>query len=85
MSKKEIISIITIKLVNINRRNTMKPNEHVKHPYRILEQCRNERSRLIIWNDAVLEWIANHILGSIIFFDMGHNYPLISYTCPRLY
>jgi hypothetical protein len=60
----------------------MKPNEHVKHPYRILEQCRNERSRFIRWNDAVLEWIANHVLGSIIFFDMAIIIPLLAIPAP---
>jgi hypothetical protein len=60
----------------------MKENPHVKHPYSILKQCRDERSKLIIWNDNLLEWIANHVLGSIIFFDMAIIIPLLAIPAP---
>jgi hypothetical protein len=60
----------------------MKTNEHVKHPYSIVKQCRDERSRLVRWNDAMLEWIANNVLGSIIFFDMAIIIPLLAIQAP---
>ena len=60
----------------------MKENPHVKHPYSILKQCRNERNKLIILNDNLLEWIANHVLGSIIFFDMAIIIPLLAIPAP---
>ena len=60
----------------------MKENPHVKHPYSILKQCRDERSKLIIWNDNLLEWIANHVLGSIIFFDMAIIIPFLAIPAP---
>ena len=60
----------------------MKQNPHVKHPNSILKQCRNERNKLIRWNDSLLEWIANHVLGSIIFFDMAIIIPLLAIPAP---
>ena len=60
----------------------MKSNKHVKHPYSILKKCRDERSVLVRWNDGVLEWIANHILGSIVFFDMAIIIPLLAIPAP---
>lgn len=60
----------------------MQPNKHVKHPYKILKEYRDERSRIIRWNDAVLEWIASHILGSILFFDLAIIVPLLAIPAP---
>ena len=60
----------------------IKSNKHVTHPYSILKKCRDERSRIIRWNDAVLEWIANHILGSILFFDVAIIVPLLALPAP---
>ncbi len=60
----------------------MQPNKHVKHPKSILNEYRKERSRIVRWNDAVLEWIANNILGSIIFFDLAIIVPLLAIPAP---
>lgn len=60
----------------------MQSNEHVKHPRSILREYRMGRSRIIRWNDIVLEWIANNILGSIIFFDIAIIVPLLAIPAP---
>ena len=60
----------------------MQPNKYVKHPRDILKDLREERSKIIIWNDNILEWIANNVLGSIIFFDLAIIVPLLAIPAP---
>ncbi len=60
----------------------MQPNEHVRHPKSILKKYREERSRIVRWNDAVLEWIANNVLGSVLFFDLAIIVPLLAIPAP---
>jgi len=60
----------------------MQTNKHVKHPKSILTEYREERSRIVRWNDAVLEYIANHVLGSILFFDLAIIVPLLAIPAP---
>jgi hypothetical protein len=60
----------------------LKSNEYVVHPRNILKECREERSKIIRWNDAILEWIANHVLGSIVFFDLAIIIPLLAIPAP---
>lgn len=54
----------------------------VKHPYKVLEECREGRNKIIKWNDALLEYIADNVLGSIIFFDIAIIVPLLAIPAP---
>ena len=60
----------------------MKSHPKVQHPDTVLKECRNMQNRLIKFNDIVLEWIANHILGSILFFDVALIIPLLAIPAP---
>ncbi len=60
----------------------LKENKHVKHPNIVIEECRKEQNKLTRINDVVLEWIASHVLGSIIFFDVALIIPLLALKAP---
>lgn len=60
----------------------MKENKNVKHPNRLLAECKKEQNKLVHLNDIVLEWIANHVLGSILLFDVALIIPLLSLQAP---
>ena len=60
----------------------MKSNSKVIHPNKIIEQCKKEQNKLIQINDLALEWIANHVLGSILLFDIALIIPLLSLKAP---
>jgi hypothetical protein len=60
----------------------MKPNSNVKHPNRMIEGCKEEQNKLVKFNDVALEWIANHVLGSILLFDIALVVPLLSLEAP---
>jgi hypothetical protein len=63
----------------------MKSHIHVKHPKELLEQAKeNKKKRNIIGyiNDVVLEWITNHILASVILFDIALIVPLLTLSAP---
>ena len=60
----------------------MKPNSNVKHPSTLLRLCRNEQNKLVQYNDQLLEWISDHILGSILCFDFAIIIPLLAISAP---
>ena len=60
----------------------MKPNSNVKHPSTLLRLCRNEQNKLVQYNDKFLEFIANNILGSILFFDIALIIPIVAIFGP---
>ena len=55
----------------------MKSNDYINNPLDVIEECNTPQSKIILYNDKLLEWIANHILGSILFFDMALIIPLL--------
>ena len=60
----------------------MNENKHVRHPRRIIEKCKKEQNILVRLNDKGLEWIANHVLGSILLFDIALVVPLLALQAP---
>jgi hypothetical protein len=64
----------------------MNSHSHVRHPEEVLaaqKQARISRqSHLTNANDALLEWITNNILASVVLFDIALIVPLIILPAP---
>jgi hypothetical protein len=63
----------------------MEPQNHVPHPKEILARkrlARKQQSRLLFTNGRVVDWITNHILASVILFDIAFIVPLMTITAP---
>jgi hypothetical protein len=63
----------------------MNSHEHVRHPKEILQQAKNARRRdniFLYFNDLILEWITNHVLASVILFDIALIVPLLTLRAP---
>ena len=61
--------------------NGMDKHAHVKHPKELIQEAKNLRrddNRVLRYNDIVLEWITNHVLASVIFFDIALILPLLT-------
>jgi hypothetical protein len=63
----------------------MKSHIHVKHPNELLKQAKEKKKQHNIIgyiNDIVLEWITNHVLASVILFDIALIVPLLTLSAP---
>ena len=63
----------------------MKPHDRVRHPNEILKAAKVEKKKhhaVSYLNDVVLEWITNHILASVILFDIALIVPLLTLRAP---
>jgi hypothetical protein len=63
----------------------MKPHDHVRHPNEILKAARAQKKKLRpieYANGLVLEWITNHVLASVILFDIALIVPLLTLQAP---
>lgn len=63
----------------------MKPHIHVRHPQEILKKARSERKKdnpALYLNDIVLGWITNHVLASVLLFDVALIVPLLTLQAP---
>jgi hypothetical protein len=63
----------------------MQPQNHVPHPKDILARKRSERkkqNRVLFANSLIVEWITNHILASVLLFDVAFIVPLMTITAP---
>ena len=61
--------------------NGMDNHGHVKNPKDLIQEANNRLrhdNRLLYYNDIVLEWITNHLLASVIFFDVALIVPLLT-------
>src|SRR5258708_20872386 len=61
--------------------NGMDNHTHVKNPKELMQEAKNRRrhdNRFLYYNDIVLEWITNHLLASVIFFDVALIVPLLA-------
>jgi hypothetical protein len=59
----------------------MDNHAHVKHPKELIQEAKNRRrrdKRLLYYNDIVLDWITNHVLASVILFDIALIVPLLT-------
>ncbi len=65
--------------------NGMNNHAHVRHPKEVIQEAKNSRRRenkLLFFNDIVLEWITNHVLASVILFDIALIVPLLTLKAP---
>jgi len=63
----------------------MDKHSHVRHPKEIIQEAKNRRrqeNKLLYYNDVVLEWITNHVLASVILFDIALIVPLLTLNAP---
>jgi hypothetical protein len=63
----------------------MKPHQHVRHPKDILQakKLAKKNSNIIFYlNDVILLWITNHVLASVILFDIALIVPLLALNAP---
>jgi hypothetical protein len=61
--------------------NDMDKHAHVKHPKEFTQEVKTRMrrdNRLLYYNDIVLEWITNHVLASVVFFDIAIIVPLLT-------
>src|SRR5216683_7926455 len=70
---------------HLARAKNMPKHAHVKHPNELIQEAKNRRrrdNRLAYYNDLVLEWITNHVLASVILFDIALIVPLLTLNAP---
>ena len=63
----------------------MHNHAHVRHPNEVVQEAKDRRRRehrLLYYNDIVLEWITNHVLASVILFDIALIVPLLTLNAP---
>ena len=63
----------------------MKPHAHVQHAHEILAAkmaVRKRENKLQAINDTIMEWITNHVLASVILFDIALIVPLLTLQAP---
>ncbi len=63
----------------------MHNHPHVRRPKELLREAKDRRRRehrLLYYNDIVLEWITNHVLASVILFDIALIVPLLTLNAP---
>ncbi len=63
----------------------MHNHAHVRHPKEVVQEAKDRRRRehkLLYYNGLVLEWITNHVLASVILFDIALIVPLLTLNAP---
>jgi len=63
----------------------MHNHAHVRHPKEVVQEAKDRSRRehkLLYCNDLVLEWITNHVLASVILFDIALIVPLLTLNAP---
>jgi hypothetical protein len=63
----------------------MHNHAHVRHPREVVQEAKDRRRRehkLLYYNDIMLEWITNHVLASVILFDIALIVPLLTLNAP---
>lgn len=63
----------------------MKTHTHVRHPKEILQQAKQsarQDNKILYYNDVILEWITNHVLASVVLFDIALTVPLLTIPAP---
>ena len=63
----------------------MKPHIHVRHPKEILQKTKQEKKRdnhALYINDTILEWVTDHVLASVVLFDVALIVPLLTVPAP---
>ena len=63
----------------------MHNHAHVRHPKEVIQEAKERRRsehKLLYYNDVVLQWITNHVLASVILFDIALIVPLLTLNAP---
>ena len=63
----------------------MNKHAHVRHPRELVQEAKDRKRRdnkLLYYNDIVLEWITNHVLASVLLFDIALIVPLLTLNAP---
>jgi hypothetical protein len=63
----------------------MEQNKHVRHPKEVVSAKRQnvkQDNKFFYANNMVVEWITNHILASVVLFDIAFIVPLLTITAP---
>jgi hypothetical protein len=63
----------------------MHNHAHVRHPKEIIQEAKDRirrENKLLYYNDVVLAWITNHVLASVILFDIALIVPLLTLNAP---
>lgn len=64
----------------------LQPHAHVQRPKDLLHERRMRKkhdNKALYYNDVVLEWVTNHILGSVLLFDIALIVPLAVMPAPE--
>jgi hypothetical protein len=65
----------------------LEPHAHVRHPQEILQKAKQEKrqqhSSLYNHNDTLLDWVTNHVLASVVLFDIALIVPLLILPAPE--
>ena len=66
---------------------TMEHSSHfrVRHPRELIQQAKvakKQSNKLLYYNDTVLEWITDHVLASVVLFDVALIVPLLVIPAP---
>lgn len=58
----------------------MNNHDKVRHPHEIIQEARDERKKKKLYykNEILLEWVTNHVLASVVLFDIALIIPLIA-------
>ena len=63
----------------------MNQHAHVRHPREVLIKAKDEvkkNNRILYLNDIILTWITNHVLASVLLFDIALIVPLLTLKAP---
>ena len=63
----------------------MNKHKHVRHPKELLKAKainKKQQHKVAYYNDVVLEWITDHVLASVILFDIALIIPLLTLQAP---
>lgn len=60
----------------------MANHEQVRHPNEVIEAAKDCKSSFYRLNDAILEWITDHVLASVLLFDIALVVPLLLINAP---
>lgn len=61
------------------------PHEHVRHPKELLRQAKSTKkhdNKILYYNDVILEWVTDHVLASVVLFDIALVVPLLVIPAP---
>ena len=64
---------------------TLTPHVHVRHPKELLQQKKTKTKRenkVLYYNDLILEWVTDHVLASVVLFDIALVVPLLVIPAP---